>query len=141
MFVAVRSTHLADPMTLVATISHELGHVILLGRGLVDPKTPDHEQMTDLLTVFLGLGVFTANCSGRFKQFQDSKRQGWSMQRLGYLSEEIYGYALAKFASERREDRPEWVQHLSTNVKAYYKRSRNWLKANVGRVRIPKPIE
>lgn len=128
--VAVRSTQLNDPMSLVATVAHELGHAILLGGELIDPKTPDHEPLTDLLTVFLGLGIFTANSAARFLQFQDERKQGWSMKRLGYLPEEVYGYALAKFAAERGEDRPEWVRHLSTNVRAYCKRSRSCLKKN-----------
>lgn len=122
MVVAVRSTQLQDPMSLVATLAHELGHTILLGGELMDAKTADHEPMTDLLTVFLGLGIFTANSAARFLQFQDERKQGWSMKRLGYLPEEVYGYALAKFAAERGEDRPEWVRHLSTNVRAYCKR-------------------
>jgi len=58
------------------------------------------------------------------------------MQRLGYLREEIYGYALARFARERGEAKPEWVKHLSTNVRVYYRRSHGWLKENAG----PKPI-
>jgi hypothetical protein len=127
MLVAVRSTQLKDPLSLVATLAHELGHVILLGGRLMDPITPDHEPMTDLLTVFLGLGIFTANTAARFLQFQDENRQGWSMRRLGYLPEEVYGYALAKFAAERGEARPEWVRHLSTNVRAYYKSSRPYV--------------
>jgi hypothetical protein len=130
MVVAIRSTQLKDPLSLVATVAHELGHVILLGGGLLDPKTPDHEPMTDLLTVFLGLGVFTANSAGRFKQYQEDRRQGWSMQRLGYLPEEVYGYALAKFAAERGEHKAEWVKHLSTNIRTYFKESRAWLGKN-----------
>ena len=130
MLVAVRGTHLKDPLCLVAVMAHELGHVILLGGGLLDSKTADHEPLTDLLTVFLGFGVFNANAAGRFKQFQDERHQGWSMQRLGYLSEEVYGYALALFARERGEDKAEWGKHLSTNVRTYYKRSRSWLAEN-----------
>ncbi|HEY6305805.1 MAG TPA: hypothetical protein VI488_05010 [Candidatus Angelobacter sp.] len=132
MVVALRSSQLKDPLTLVATMAHELGHVILLGGGLMDPKTPDHEPMTDLLTVFLGLGIFTANSAGRFKQYQDERRQGWSMQRLGYLPEEVFGYALARFAHKREEEKPAWAAHLSTNVRSYYKRSRAWLQKNDG---------
>ena len=128
--VAIRSTQLKDPLSLVATVAHELGHVILLGGRLLDPKTPDHEPMTDLLTVFLGLGIFSANSAARFKQYQDDRRQGWSMQRLGYVPEEVYGYALAKFASERGEQDASWVKHLSTNVRAYFKESRAWLRKN-----------
>jgi len=130
MMVALRSTQLQDPMSLVATMAHELGHVILLGGGLLDHSAADHEPMTDLLTVFLGLGIFTANSAARFRQWQDERRAGWSINRLGYLPEQVYGYALAKFALERQERAPDWPRHLSTNVQAYYKRSRKWLERN-----------
>jgi predicted Zn-dependent protease len=56
-----------DPMTLVAVIAHELGHVILLRRELVDREEADMEPVNDLLTVFLGFGIFTANAAFRFE--------------------------------------------------------------------------
>jgi hypothetical protein len=138
--VAIRSSQLKDPLALVATIAHELGHVILLGGGLMDPKPVDHEPMTDLLTVYLGLGIFTANSAGRFKQFQEDRRIGWSMERLGYLPEEVFAYALAKFVIERNEQKVAWERHLSTNVRSYFKRSRAWLAGNPQYVAMPKPI-
>jgi|SRR5579864_1280229 len=138
--VAVRSTQLEDPMTLVATIAHELGHVILLGGKLMHRTSDDHEPMTDLLTVFLGFGIFSANSAGRFRQYQKDNRIGWSMKRLGYLAEEIYGYALAKFMLERGERNPSWIKHLSTNVRAYCKKSRIWLAENPQYVELPKSI-
>jgi hypothetical protein len=128
--IALRSTLLKEPLALVATIAHELGHVILLDDGHMDRGTPDHEPMTDLLTVFLGLGIFTANSAARFKQYDHSGWHGWSMRRLGYLPQEVYGYALARFAAERGEIKPEWTRFLSTNVRAYFKRSRVWLAKN-----------
>ena len=140
MVVAVRGTMLKDPMSLVATIAHELGHVILLGENLMSPKISDHEPMTDLLTVFLGLGVFTANSAGRFKQFQEDRRVGWSMQRLGYLPESVFGYALARFAIERGENKPEWARHLSPNVRSDFKRSKRWLEENTQYLTMAKPI-
>ena len=57
------------------------------------------EPMTDIVTVFPSRGVFTANSSRRFQQYQEGRRYGWSMQRPGYLPEVVYGYALARFAS------------------------------------------
>ena len=130
MIVAVKAAYLKDPLVLAATLAHELGHVILLGGELISRDVPDMEPLTDLLTVFLGFGVFNANTAARFQQHHDEQSQGWSMQRLGYLSEEVYGYALARFAVERGEERPEWADYLTTNVKAYYKRSRAWLTQN-----------
>jgi hypothetical protein len=126
--IALRSTLLKDPLVLVATVAHELGHLILLGDGHIDRSTPDHEPMTDLLTVFLGLGIFSANSAARFKQYDHGGGwHSWSMQRLGYLPQGVYGYALAKFAAERGEIKPVWTQHLSTNVRAYFKHSSAWL--------------
>jgi hypothetical protein len=140
MVVAIKSSQLQDPFVLVATIAHELGHVILLGRGLLNPKTEDHEPLTDLLTILLGLGVFTANCAARFIQYQDERQAGWSMQRLGYLPEQVHGYARARFAVERGEAKSEWDKHLSTNVRCYYKRSRAWLGKNPHDTVMTKPI-
>ena len=140
MVVAIRSTYLTDPLLLIATMAHELGHVILLGGGLLSPKPADHEPLTDLLTVYLGLGVFNANAAGRFRQYQDERRYGWSMSRLGYLPEEVYGYALAKFAIDRGEENPTWAKHLSTNVRAYFKKSRLWLARNKYEISTARPI-
>jgi hypothetical protein len=126
--VAIRSRQLNDPLSLVATMAHELGHVILLGGGLMSSDISDHEPITDLLTVFLGFGIFTANSAARFAQFQTDLQQGWSMQRLGYLPEQVFGYALARFAMERAENKPEWEKYLSTNVRACFKRSLGWLR-------------
>jgi|HubBroStandDraft_1064217.scaffolds.fasta_scaffold00008_76 hypothetical protein len=140
MVVAIRSTMRKDPMSLVATVAHELGHVILLGGKLMSPTVSDHEPMTDLLTVFLGLGIFTANSAARFKQFQEDRRVGWSMQRLGYLPETVFGYALARFATERGENKPAWARHLSPNVRYDFKRSKRWLEENSQYVTMAKPI-
>jgi hypothetical protein len=39
------------PKALVATIAHELGHVLLLGDGRVATQQQDHEPLIYLLTV------------------------------------------------------------------------------------------
>lgn len=88
-------------MKVVATLAHELGHVILLGGDHLKRDEEDMEPMTDLVTVYLGLGIFTANASRRLEQHQDERKQGWSMSRLGYLPEVVFAYALARFAKER----------------------------------------
>jgi hypothetical protein len=62
------------------------------------------------------------------------------MQRLGYLTEQIFGYALARFVIEREEARTEWERHLSTNVRSYFNRSRRWLARNPQHVTMAKPI-
>ena len=128
--ISIDEFQMKDPMTLVAVIAHELGHVILLRPGLVDREEADMEPLNDLLTVFLGFGVFTANAAFRFEQHQDGGSQGWSARRLGYLSEEQFGYAMARFAYEREDAKPKWPSFLSTNIKSFMRRSVAWLTTN-----------
>ena len=101
LLVGIHADQLGDPLALAATLAHELAHVLLLGGGLLDPGSRDMEPMTDLCTVFLGMGFFTASAAYRFKQWSDGGTQGWSWRRSGYLPEPLWGYALALFAAER----------------------------------------
>jgi hypothetical protein len=128
--ISINEGQLKDPMALVAVLAHELGHIILLRPGLIDRDDPHMEPLNDLLTVFLGFGIFTANASFRFEQHSDNTSQGWSVSRLGYLSEEQLGYALARFAFERGEGKPAWISFLGTNIASYMKRSAAWLASN-----------
>lgn len=122
--IALESSQLTDPMSLVATISHELGHVRLLGEGRVHGAFEDHEPLTDLLTVFFGLGVFTANSAFTF----DGSSQGWQARTRGYLNEEMFGYALALFAVMRGERSPTWSRFLEGSVSTYFKNALKYLE-------------
>jgi hypothetical protein len=126
--ISLNETQLKNPDSLVATLAHELDHILLLRPGLVGREERDMEPLTDLVTVFLGLGVFTANSAFQFKQFTGLQSQGWSTRRQGYLPEEVFGYALARFAYERGESKPEWASYLSTNIASYFRQSMRWLR-------------
>lgn len=121
--VSLDTSQASNPEVMIATIAHELGHVILLGEDRLDPNHPDHEPMTDLLTVFYGMGIFNANSVFSFEQWTNNQAQGWQANRRGYLTEEMFGYALGMFAYARGETKPEWYSYLNTNVRSYFKRS------------------
>lgn len=126
--VSINASKLNNPTALVATVAHELGHVILLGDGRLSRDDNSHEYMTDLLTVFLGLGIFTANAVVQFSQWQDHSHQGWSISRQGYMTEEMFGYALAACAWMRNDSGGAWMKHLSANLKHYFKTSLKYLE-------------
>ena len=130
--ISLSSDHLRDPMTLVAVIAHELGHVLLLADKKIARDRKDHEHLTDLLTVLLGLGIFTANSAFQFTQWSGGFKQGWQTQRLGYLTEPMFGYALALFAFTRRERKPNWSKYLEGNVKHHFKSGLNYLQGSKG---------
>lgn len=119
---------LKDPLTVVATLAHEIGHVILLGQRRVSPAEQDHELLTDLLTVFLGLGIFTANAVIHESYWHQGQWSGWSIGRQGYMSMDMYGYAFALYALSRSEPKPQWASHLRLDVRSSMKKGLRFIQ-------------
>jgi len=126
--VSVESSELTDPTCLIATVAHELAHVRLLGEGRISASFADHEPLADLLTVYLGMGVFTGNSVFSFRQWTNTYTQGWQTERRGYMTEEMFGYALAAFAWMRSEVKPAWANYLEGNVSSHFKRGLKFLE-------------
>jgi hypothetical protein len=80
------------------------------------------------LTVFFGLGIFTANSAFSFNQWTDTSSQGWQTERRGYLTEDMFGYALALFALMRGERNPAWSKYLDGSVSTYFKNAHRYLE-------------
>jgi hypothetical protein len=124
--VTVSGATAGAPMALVATIAHELCHELLLGGGRIERDRPDGEPLTDLLSVYVGTGIFAANAAFEFSKLGGA---GWQASRLGYLTEPMYGYALARYALLRGEPDPPWSRYLDTNPRTFLKRSLRYLKS------------
>jgi hypothetical protein len=122
--VSASTLLLEDPLSLIATFAHELCHVLLKGRGRVTAEDEDEEHLTDLLTVVLGFGVFTANSRIRTQ----ITSQNWSIRRLGYLSQPVTGYALAFFAWLRGEESPAWAGELCADVREPFRKGLRFLQ-------------
>lgn len=94
----------AEPLTLVATFAHELAHYRL---AAVDDAIPGDEEMheyaTDMMTVFLGFGLFGANRAFNFSQHGGTYSQGWQTSGAGYLRERDWVFALAVFLNLREQ--------------------------------------
>jgi hypothetical protein len=123
----VEVANLADPLAMVGTMAHELGHVHLLGHERVSDECEDHEPLTDLLTVFFGLGVFTANTVIREKHWNEGQYSGWSVGRQGYLGMPEYGYAFGRFARSRNEDGAGWSRELRLDVRSAFQQTMRFL--------------
>ncbi len=113
----IETSHLADPVAVVATLAHELGHVHLISDGRISRDVADHEPLTDLLTIYFGLGVFTANAYLRERRKQGLQYSSWSLSRVGYLTAPAYAYALSLVAWGRGELRPIWATHLRPDIR------------------------
>ncbi|NUS00389.1 MAG: hypothetical protein HOV67_34635, partial [Kribbellaceae bacterium] len=101
----------ADPVALTAIYAHEAGHELLLGSGRITiARRPDHESLTDLITVFYGLGIFTANAA--YERRPRPNGRGKQPLARGYLREAALSEALAHYAKLRGERHPTWDHHL-----------------------------
>ena len=121
-----------DRARLIAVAAHELCHELLLGRGgIPGADGGDHEPLTDLLTVYTGFGVFTANAAFDFQAYRAG---GWQTRTLGYLTEAMFGYALACYAWMRGEagTEPTWAGFLDTNPRGYLKQGIRFLERQAG---------
>jgi hypothetical protein len=123
----VEYSQLADPPALVATLVHEACHDLLLGSGRLRGDEPDYEPVTDLLSVFLGLGVLTANSTIRESYWTSGNVSGWRIGRQGYLTQPMYGYALALFAWQRGERKPPWAGEVRLDVRVPLKQGLRYL--------------
>lgn len=114
---------LNEPENMVATLSHEIAHIKLLGENRLEQND---EPATDLATIFFGLGIFGANSA--FQTSQDAKYYRWSTS--GYLTQMEWGYGLALFAYLRNEANPDWSSHLCANVKGDFNQAQKFISNN-----------
>lgn len=126
--ISIEEKLLTNPTNLVATIAHELAHARLIGENRLEYEYEDGEILTDLTTIFFGLGIFTANSLFRFEQWTNPNYQGWQASQQGYISEEWAGYFLALFAFVKNDEDVKWSNHLETNVKYYFQKSLKFLR-------------
>lgn len=114
----------ADQGRMTAVIAHELGHARLNGENRIEPGRADMEALTDLSTVFFGLGIFNANAA----RTTTSNAAGNTVQRLGYLDQRMFGYALACYTRMRHNPAPKWESYLAAPPREYLNRGSAYLQ-------------
>jgi len=123
---------LKDPTNLIATIAHELSHLTLLGEGRLEEND---EELTDLNTIALGFGIFTANSIFRFQQSQETSHQGWQTQRRGYIPEQVAAYGLALLTNYQKKGNTSWAQFLNKSIKKMYDKNLEYLRTTTDEIK------
>ena len=126
--IFLAKSELQDPLSCVSSLAHELAHEVLLGRGLQDRNASDMEWTTDLLTAFLGYGLFVANNTVRDQSYSDGEMSYFSISRKGYIPSHVFGHALALFAWLRAESDLDWVGLLRLDARKQFKQSLNFFE-------------
>ena len=125
--ILVNESELSDSESLVATLAHELSHHFLLGGGLLAENNLDLERLTDLLPVFLGIGLFSGNATFKESHWRTGDFSGWSMQKKGYLPGRMFAYGFSLFAFARGEQKPGWAGYLRHDLSEPFWRGLRYL--------------
>ncbi len=120
--ISIETGQLKNPISLIATISHELAHQILLGENRIEEND---EFLTDFTAIVYGFGIFIGNSRFQF----NSQGFGWKSSSQGYLPEQIISYAMAWLSRERNE-KTNYSQYLKKSLKKYFDQSLDWLTEN-----------
>lgn len=128
VIISVERSQLKNPISLIATIAHELAHQVLLGENRIDEND---EYLTDLTTVFYGFGVFLGNSRFSFSSFSTNFGSGWQTSNQGYLPEQLIAYAMARLAIQRQEDITLYTSFLNTSMSKFFKQSIAYLKIEI----------
>jgi len=129
--ISYEPSSISDPVALIATFAHELSHYRLVPVFDEIPGGEElHEYTTDLLTVFLGFGLFSANSAFNFSQHHDTGSQGWRYSRHGYLGERGFIFALALFLEQRKQDAGEAKPYLKSHLNVDLAKALNHIRRN-----------
>lgn len=123
--ITLEIQQLKNPITLIATIAHELSHQILLGENRI---IENDEYLTDLTAILYGFGIFIGNSRFSFSQFSSTEGFGWQTNNQGYLPEQIIAYTMAWLSLERNEN-IDYTKHLKKSLKKYFMQSYKYLKS------------
>jgi hypothetical protein len=119
VIISLETRQLKEPISLIATISHELSHQILLGEGRIEEND---EYLTDLTAIMYGFGIFIGNSKFNFSQFSTNNGFGWQSSNQGYLPEQIIAYSMAWLSNERKES-IDYTKYLKPTLKKYLTQS------------------
>lgn len=123
--IGLEMNQLKNPQGMIATIAHELSHLILLGEGRLEEND---EELTDLNCIALGFGIFISNSIFNFQQWHGTSHQGWNASRQGYIPEEVAAYAMAYF-NQYQNNTSDWHRHLNRSVGKLYQKNVKYLQS------------
>ncbi len=116
---------LRQPDALIAALAQNLA--VLLGRAIPTPP-PGGEELrapaTDLLTIFLGFGLFITNNACNIQRGGCGGCRVPAVQLMGALTEEQMCYALAIFCHLKGIDNRELLPHLKKSLRKLFKQAR-----------------
>ena len=122
VFIEVDSTALGFPEIVIATLCHEISHKWLHVKGISSPIEMDNEILTDITTVFLGLGKLMLNgCRAqriRTEQAADGTRTITESRTCGYLKLDQLAFVYRLVCAMRNVPESEYMAGLNLDAQS-----------------------
>lgn len=119
--IPISAPELTDRRRLIAVLARGLAHYhSQTARTPIPEPSSMQGAVVDVITVFLGFGVFLANACHDAGGFERGGLIGFRVQRLGELGPIEVAYALALRARLVGADPEEITPHLRANPRAFF---------------------
>jgi hypothetical protein len=102
---------IGKPITIGATLAHEISHQFLNSKGISYPKVVENEKLTDLASILLGFGKFVLNGLA----FEASGVDGLKIE-LGYIKTETKLITYIITCKKNKISSDEMYSHLAKDV-------------------------
>lgn len=117
VFVEVDPQFRGKPEIVLYILSHELCHKLLYRRGIVIEPLLENEILTDIATVFFGLGKLALNGCESFESLPNVYTgQGGKLKRLGYINLYHFAYTYYLLCKSHKSKPGEFFNHLKSEV-------------------------
>jgi hypothetical protein len=124
--IYIERGQLKNPISLIATMAHELSHFILLGENRIEEND---EYLTDLTAIVYGFGIFLGNSKFQHQKFQNINTSGWQISSQGYLPEQIIAYSMVLLSIQRKEN-TAYKNLLNKDLARYFNQSLEFLQSD-----------
>ena len=120
VFIEVDPDSMRFPEVVDATLCHEICHKWLQVHGIASPLEVDNEILTDIATVFLGLGKIMLNgckvIKVRHESLPSEKRTVTETKSVGYLDRDQLAIVYRVLCGMRKLSVPEYMQGLNEDA-------------------------
>lgn len=120
--VKLDANDVGDQETLIATLARAVAQDELLREPSLNVNEGDFDSLTDLLPVFLGMGIFQANTAVKSNAYHTGGWEYFSIRGAGFLQARVPGYAMALMAWIRGETNPAWANMLGTDANSAFRK-------------------
>lgn len=128
--ILIEEELLRNPISLIATLGHELAHVKLLSDNLIDEND---EYLTDLTVIFFVLGIFNANTAlTKLNTWSGVSHAGWQISGgEGYIPYKVQAYTMAVISKYKGETSSDWSDYLEKGIKKEFDKSLKYIDQNI----------